>query len=157
MKPLSLWVLRRPGQRVHLLGDDDQPLRPRSVSLRGFPSITSASPVRCWPAARSLSRCEIDIHEVPRLEYDKLTDDRLGRPSAAIRRRIEQARETECHPSTDEAKGNTRVLTNADRSAPRSRRLKVAEGVPPECSRVGWRKPSSTGLGARPDRCDTQW
>jgi magnesium chelatase family protein len=38
----------------------------------------------------------IDIHvEVPRVEYDKLTDDRLGEPSAAIRRRVERARETQ--------------------------------------------------------------
>jgi len=38
----------------------------------------------------------IDIHvEVPRVDYDKLTDDRLGEPSAAIRRRVERARETQ--------------------------------------------------------------
>jgi len=36
----------------------------------------------------------IDIHvEVPRVEYDKLSDDRLGEPSAKIRQRVEQARE----------------------------------------------------------------
>ncbi len=35
----------------------------------------------------------IDIHvEVPRVEYEKLTDDRLGEPSAAIRQRVERAR-----------------------------------------------------------------
>ena len=35
----------------------------------------------------------IDIHvEVPRVEYDKLADDRLGEPSAAIRGRVEAAR-----------------------------------------------------------------
>ena len=34
-----------------------------------------------------------DIHiEVPRVEYDKLTDDRLGEPSAAVRDRVEAAR-----------------------------------------------------------------
>ena len=34
----------------------------------------------------------IDIHvEVPRVDYDKLTDDRLGEPSAAIRERVEAA------------------------------------------------------------------
>jgi magnesium chelatase family protein len=38
----------------------------------------------------------IDIHvEVPRVDYDKLTDDRLGEPSEAIRRRVERARETQ--------------------------------------------------------------
>ena len=36
----------------------------------------------------------IDIHaEVPRVDYDKLTDDRLGEPSAAIQARVESARE----------------------------------------------------------------
>ena len=36
----------------------------------------------------------IDIHiEVPRVEYEKLSDDRLGEPSSAIRERVERARE----------------------------------------------------------------
>ena len=36
----------------------------------------------------------IDIHiEVPRVEYDKLADDRLGEQSSAIRARVEAARE----------------------------------------------------------------
>jgi len=35
-----------------------------------------------------------DIHvEVPRVDYDKLTDERLGEPSAAVRERVEAARE----------------------------------------------------------------
>jgi magnesium chelatase family protein len=34
----------------------------------------------------------IDIHvDVPRVEYDKLSDDRLGEPRAAIRGRVEVA------------------------------------------------------------------
>lgn len=40
----------------------------------------------------------IDIHvEVPRVDYDKLTTDRLGEPSQAIRARVEQAREHQRH------------------------------------------------------------
>ena len=36
----------------------------------------------------------IDIHvEVPRVEYDKLADDRLGEASASVRERVEVARE----------------------------------------------------------------
>jgi len=36
----------------------------------------------------------IDIHvEVPRVDYAKLTDDRRGEPSAAVRERVERARE----------------------------------------------------------------
>ncbi|MER3401609.1 MAG: magnesium chelatase [Thermoflexus sp.] len=38
-----------------------------------------------------LDRIDIQI-EVPRVEYEKLTDDRRGEPSAAIRERVEQAR-----------------------------------------------------------------
>ena len=35
----------------------------------------------------------IDIHvEVPRVDYDKLTDERRGEPSRAIRERVERAR-----------------------------------------------------------------
>ncbi len=38
----------------------------------------------------------IDIHvEVPRVDYQKLSDDRLGEPSEAIRRRVEAAREVQ--------------------------------------------------------------
>ena len=36
----------------------------------------------------------IDIHiEVPRVDYEKLSDDRLGEPSANIQARVEMARE----------------------------------------------------------------
>jgi len=78
----------------------------------------SASPAACSTAARSLSLCEIDIHgEVPRVEYEKLTDERLGKPSADIRARIEKARDTQRQRFAgilSGAKGNARLLTNAD-------------------------------------------
>jgi magnesium chelatase family protein len=36
----------------------------------------------------------IDIHiEAPRVDYDKLSDDRLGEPSAVIRKRVQLARD----------------------------------------------------------------
>src|SRR5690606_29169560 len=36
----------------------------------------------------------IDIHvEVPRVDYEKLSDERLGEPSAAVRARVEAARQ----------------------------------------------------------------
>ena len=36
----------------------------------------------------------IDIHvEVPRLDYEKLSDDRLGEPSENVQKRVEAARE----------------------------------------------------------------
>jgi magnesium chelatase family protein len=52
----------------------------------------------------------IDIHiQVPRVEYEKLSDDRLGEPSAAIRARVEGARERQ-----RQRFAGTRLLTNAD-------------------------------------------
>jgi magnesium chelatase family protein len=53
----------------------------------------------------------IDIHvEVPRVEYEKLTDERLGEPSAAIRARIEAARERQ----RQHFAGVERLQCNAD-------------------------------------------
>ena len=55
----------------------------------------------------------IDIHiEVPRVEYEKLSDDRLGEPSFAIRARVESARERQ-HRRFQ----GTNLLTNADMGA----------------------------------------
>jgi magnesium chelatase family protein len=52
----------------------------------------------------------IDIHiDVPRVEYEKLSDDRLGEPSAAIRARVEAARERQ----RQRFEGTT-LLSNAD-------------------------------------------
>jgi magnesium chelatase family protein len=52
----------------------------------------------------------IDIHsEVPRVEYERLSDDRLGEPSSAIRERVETARERQARRFAA-----THLLTNAD-------------------------------------------
>ena len=52
----------------------------------------------------------IDIHiEVPRVKYEKLSDERLGEPSAAIRARVETARERQRQRFS-----GTALLTNAD-------------------------------------------
>ncbi len=52
----------------------------------------------------------IDIHiEVPRVDYEKLSDDRLGEPSAAIQARVEAARQRQRQRFT-----GTRLLSNAD-------------------------------------------
>jgi hypothetical protein len=46
------------------------------------------------PASSGPLLDRIDIHiEVPRVEYEKLSDDRLGEPSAAIQTRVEAARQ----------------------------------------------------------------
>ena len=55
----------------------------------------------------------IDIHlEVPQVDYDKLSDDRAGEPSATIRERVEAARERQIARFKD-----SRALTNSDMSA----------------------------------------
>jgi magnesium chelatase family protein len=53
----------------------------------------------------------IDIHiEVPRVEYEKLSDNRLGEPSSAIRSRVESARKRQ----RERFKDVHNVLTNAE-------------------------------------------
>ena len=66
------------------------------------PAIRSASP------ARFLDRNVIHI-EVPRVDYDKLTAERLGEPSQAIQTRVEQAREKQRERFAD-----TPLSSNAD-------------------------------------------
>ena len=52
----------------------------------------------------------IDIHvEVPRVDYEKLSDARLGEPSAVIRTRVENARQVQ-----RERFANTSLTSNAD-------------------------------------------
>ncbi len=61
----------------------------------------------------------IDIHvEVPRVDYDKLTDDRLGEPSAPIRARVEHAREVQRGRFAD-----TPLSCNADMGPGEVRRM----------------------------------
>jgi len=56
----------------------------------------------------------IDIHvEVPRVNYEKLSGDRLGEPSAAIRARVMAARERQQR----RFRGHPRCLSNADMGA----------------------------------------
>jgi magnesium chelatase family protein len=58
----------------------------------------------------------IDIHvEVPRVEYDKLTSDRLGEPSANVRARVEKARAVQRQRFAGvEATHGTPLQCNAD-------------------------------------------
>ena len=88
---LSLWILWRPGARVHLLPQHGQPLPEAHLRLPPGPD-------------RHAKRIE-----VPRVEYEKLSDDRLGEPSAAIRGRVEAARARQRMRFE-----GTRLLTNAD-------------------------------------------
>jgi magnesium chelatase family protein len=64
----------------------------------------------------------IDIHiEVPRVEYDKLSDRRLGEPSATIQARVESARQRQrlrfqVHPARakDGSDGSSSITCNAE-------------------------------------------
>ncbi len=73
-------LVRRCRARVHLLHDHGQPL-PEARQR------TAHGPQAQPPLG-------IDIHvEVPAVKYEKLSDDRLGEPSAVVRARVEAARE----------------------------------------------------------------
>ena len=53
----------------------------------------------------------IGIHiEVPRVDYEKLSDERMGEPSAVIRERVEAARERQ----RERFAGSERLMCNGD-------------------------------------------
>jgi len=56
-----------------------------------------------------LDRIDIFV-EVPRVEYDKLTDERRGEPSSSVRERVEAARERQ----RERFRSETRLQSNAD-------------------------------------------
>ena len=62
-----------------------------------------------------LDRIDIFV-EVPRIEYEKLADDRLGEDSATVRARVEKARQ--CQQQRFQG---TKLVTNADMMAPEIR------------------------------------
>ncbi len=73
----------------------------------------------------------IDIHvEVPAVKYEKLSDDRLGEPSAVVRARVEAAREIQRKRFEGTAMG-----CNADRHS-----LPLGWGRPRSASSAGWMK-----------------
>jgi len=57
----------------------------------------------------------IDVHiEVPRVDYDKLSDERLGEPSNAIQERVETARQVQRERFGDQTDGETLIGSNSD-------------------------------------------
>lgn len=57
----------------------------------------------------------IDIHiQVPRVDYEKLSDDRFGEPSGSIRSRVEAARETQRQRFLKSEEGKQKIFCNAD-------------------------------------------
>jgi magnesium chelatase family protein len=84
----------------------------------------------------------IDIHiEVPRVEYEKLSDERLGEPSAAIRKRVEAARARQAARFA-----GTRMLANADMGPGEVREFCRLDDVPAELglARACSRRPCSS-------------
>ena len=66
----------------------------------------------------------IDIHiEVPRVDYDKLSDDRLGEPSAVVRVRVDAARAIQ----RARFEGTLNISANADMRLAEVRRLCVLD------------------------------
>jgi magnesium chelatase family protein len=63
----------------------------------------------------------IDIHvEVPRVDFDKLSDARRGETSRIIRERVEGAREQQRRRFAGYVDGHSQLLTNADTPALRA-------------------------------------
>ncbi len=84
----------------------------------------------------------IDIHvEVPAVKYEKLSDDRLGEPSAVVRARVEAAREIQRRRFEGTAMG-----CNADRhgKAVHSDSLPLGWGQPKSASSAGWMRGEGT-------------
>jgi magnesium chelatase family protein len=94
------------------------------AAMNPCPCGYAGDPVReCTCSASAIQRYQkrisgplldrIDIHlEVPRIEYEKLSDSRAGEPSAMIRTRVEAARESQSHRLS-----GTQLRTNADMGA----------------------------------------
>jgi predicted ATPase with chaperone activity len=74
----------------------------------------------------------IDIHiEVPRVDYEKLSSDRLGETSATIRERVQAARQRQL-----ERFAGINIVCNADRHSPMC-------GWPKSASSASWMKPAT--------------
>jgi predicted ATPase with chaperone activity len=80
LESLPLRLAWQPGQRMYVQPGHGQPL-PEAHSFAWL--RTGSGPLLD----------QVDIHaEVPRVEYEDLSDDRLEEPSAAIRGRVEVRR-----------------------------------------------------------------
>ena len=92
----------------------------------------------------------IDIHvEVPRVEYQKLSDDRLGEPSQAIRERVEAARQRQRTRFDGKAEGDGRDPARQRARACADQRGHARGGDPAvlQAGRGG-REPGAGGDGA---------
>ncbi|MHA2401863.1 MAG: magnesium chelatase subunit ChlI family protein [Candidatus Kariarchaeaceae archaeon] len=79
----------------------------RDIELHACPCGYYGDPIKaCTCSSSAVTRYQkrisgplldrIDIHvEVPRVDYEKLSDDRFGEPSASVQARVESARESQ--------------------------------------------------------------
>jgi magnesium chelatase family protein len=82
----------------------------------------------------------IDIHvDVPRVNYDKLTSERLGESSATIRERVAAARERQTHRFASGASGKE-LRTNADMGAGEVREWCVLDSAGQSLMRAAMRQ-----------------
>jgi magnesium chelatase family protein len=130
----SLEVLRQPLEDRHVTIS-------RASGAMSFPAnfmlIAAANPCPCGYYGDPVKPCtcgagvvtryrqrisgplmdRIDIHvEVPRVDYDKLTDARRGEPSEVVRRRVQTARDRQAERFAH-IDGGRRLLCNADMGA----------------------------------------
>jgi magnesium chelatase family protein len=110
-----------PESGAHVLEVLRQPMEDKVVATNPCPCGYFGDPTReCTCPLSMVSRYQkrlsgplldrIDIHiDVPRGDYEKLTDERLGEPSEAIRQRVEKARRRQ-----RERFSNGRLSCNAD-------------------------------------------
>src|SRR3990172_8020774 len=71
-----------------------------------LPNAKSGSPVLCWIGSIRRSRIE-----VPRVDYEKLSGDRVGESSEAIRGRVQTARNIQ---NKRFSTGASDIVSNAD-------------------------------------------
>jgi magnesium chelatase family protein len=85
-------------------------------ALRGYTKACRCAPAVVTSYEKRISRPlldRIDIHiEVPRVDYEKLSGDRIGEASEIIRKRVQAARDIQSHRfANGEAKD---IICNAD-------------------------------------------
>jgi magnesium chelatase family protein len=96
--PVNSWI---PSSVANLL----KSLARRYIGLHACPCGYFGDPIKaCTCSSSTVTRYQkrisgplldrIDIHvEVPRVDYEKLSDDRFGEPSASVQARVESSRE----------------------------------------------------------------
>ena len=132
-KPMSLWILWRPGARLYVQPDAHQPL----------PRYAGGSPARCWTGSTSTSKSPRPVSEAL---VDRIDNERRGEPSAAIRAHVEAARARQSARFANVKDGQGASLTtNADTPALAPKRSAGASVGPPRCAITArWTRPAAS-------------